>query len=140
MLIRLPPETSLTTPSRPSPLLIVSSPGPLPPLRESTEPLLSRKAGVGWRLSPPATERRREAASERVRYAATAGPVQRAPDSTLSPADANVWDSSWSAETASVGVDAAVAGAPAAFRSAAALSRRFDAFSRRDCSPDREPA
>src|SRR3954452_19638581 len=98
MLIRLPPETTLTTPSRALPLLIVSSPTPLPPLRESTEPLLSRSAGIGWRLIPPATERRREAASERVRYAATAGPVHRAPDSTLSRADANVFERSSSAE------------------------------------------
>src|SRR3954468_7277392 len=120
MLIRLSPPTSLTTPSRALPLLIVSSPDPLPPLRESTEPLFSRSAGAGWRLSPPATERRREAASELVRYAATAGPVQSAPDSTLSPADANVSERSWSAEAASVCADAAAAGVPAALRSAAA--------------------
>src|SRR4051794_1240678 len=112
MLIRLPPETSLTTPSRALPLLIVSAPSPLAPLRESTEPLLSRNAGLGWRLSPPVTERRREAASEPVRYAASAGPVHKAPDSTLSPADANVLDSSWSAETAFVCVEAAAAGVP----------------------------
>src|SRR3982750_1040576 len=100
MLIRLSPDTSLTTPSPGLPLLIVSSPSPPLPLRESTEPLLRRSAGVGWRFSPPATERRRDAGSERVRYAATAGPVQRAPDSTFSPADANVSDSPSSAETA----------------------------------------
>src|SRR4051794_25812362 len=132
MLIRLLPETSFTTPSRGLPLLIVSSPSPLPPLRESTEPLLSRNAGVGWRFSPPATDRRREAASEPVRYAVTAGPVQRAPDSTFSLAEANVVDSPSSAATACVCVDAAFAGAPIAFISAAALFRRFDAFSRRD--------
>src|SRR3954452_925864 len=119
MLIRLSPATSLTTPSRALPLLIVNSPSPLPPLRESTEPLLSRSAGIGWRFSPPATERRREAASEPARYAATAGPVQRAPDSTLSRADANVLERAWSAETASVSAEAAPAGVPAAFRSAA---------------------
>src|SRR3954451_21145410 len=119
MLIRLPPETSLTTPSRGLPLLMISTPGPLPPLRERTEPFLSRSAGIAWRLGarapasrpaarrPLAAERRSELAPERVSRASTAGDVHSAPASTFAFAEVTAAESAPSAARVPAWLDAA---------------------------------
>src|SRR6476661_1723363 len=99
MLIRLPPATSLTTPSRRLPLVITSTPGPPPPLRERTEPFFRRSAGIGCRFGTRLLGSAL-AAPERVSCATAAGPVQSPPDSTFAAALANA------AENPSIAVDA----------------------------------
>src|ERR1700754_2578184 len=152
MLIRLPPAISFTTPSRGLPFLITSTPGPVPPLRESTEPLLSRSAGIGWRLgtraststpaacSPFDAARASEAAPERVSWASTAGAVHRPPDFTFSCAEANAADIPASAATVAAWPAAADSGALTAFNFPVAFSTDVAERSRRVSRPEREPA